>query len=70
MGGNPEKGHNRLLSPDKCERLVDVVSEIQRSKLPKFLPLYGDGNAGEKFANTFRIFSVSKILYVCRLLTV
>ena len=48
------KGHNRLLSPDKCERLVDVVSELQCSKLPKFLPLYGDGNAGEKICQHFR----------------
>ena len=32
-----EKGHNRLLSPDKCERLVDVVSEIQRSKAAQIL---------------------------------
>ena len=49
-----EKGHNRLLSPDKCERLVDVVSELQSSKLPKFSPIYGDGDAGEKICQHLR----------------
>ena len=49
-----EKGHNRLLSPEKCERLVDVVSELQSSKLPKFSPIYGNGDAGEKICQHLR----------------
>lgn len=49
-----ENGHNRLLPPNDCNRLIDTIAEIQNSRLPQFLPIYGDGNAGEKICQHLR----------------
>ena len=49
-----EKGHNRLVPPDQCERLIDTISEIEGSKLSEFEPLYGDGKAGAKICQHLR----------------
>ena len=49
-----EDGHNRLLPPDDCNRLLDTIAEIQNSRLPQFSQIYGDGNAGEKICQHLR----------------